>query len=134
MSAEIFLACFLANLFAFIVFGVVGWQVASYFIHKGIKKHLPEMIAGAIHGGTGAPHGMDEEAQKALAELFTNAAKMPPGVIPHVGRVKCTCGATQDVPLEQNLEPFLKERGWHFESANYGWTCPACAGIKLSVA
>jgi hypothetical protein len=142
MTANLFLTCFLACMFAFVTFAVFGWQVIGFLIKRALNKHLPEMIAGALHAASGAQHqhsslvaeglsgvtgtgGIDE-----LRELMKVAANTPPGIIPHLETVRCGgCKIEQKVPVEVNLEPFLPDLGWKFVP-EIGWACRSCAGDK----
>lgn len=151
-TSSVFLACFLACTFAFVVFAVIGWQVVSWLVRKKIKEALPKIIHDAmgamvlsepptegIHNavaGAGLnpfPTPLADLSPRDLAfmkELQENAKKTPPGVIPHLSKVECGCGTVQDVPLDQNLSPYLTERGWRCEPQHNGWACPKCVGYR----
>jgi len=120
---NLFLTCFLACLFAFVVVVVLSIQVIGFLVKRWFYKNLPEILSQAMHGGTGAQHPVDNEA---LRELIANAAQMPPGVTPHLSAVTCQCGYKVTVPLAEELPPFLQDLGWKCEERFNGWGCPAC--------
>jgi len=123
---NLFLTCFLACLFAFVVVVVLSIQVIGFLFRRWFFKNLPEILSQAMHTmhtRVGAGHPADEAA---IRELLDNAAVTPPGVTPHLSVVTCACGIVQDVPFAAPLPPFLLSVGWHFEPRLEGWICSAC--------
>jgi hypothetical protein len=132
MIADIFLTCFVANLFAFVVFALLGWQIGAYLLKRAVHKHLPEILEKTLNGVP--PLGeRDPEAMANLQELFAAAHNTPPGVVPHLATVKCGagCGREQAAPLELPLQPFLEGLGWRCEVQFDGWGCPICVRAAL---
>lgn len=123
MSAELFLTCFLACLFAFVVLVVLALQIVGFFIRRWITKNLPEILSSALHSGTGVTHPADEAM---LREILKNSQGKPDGVVPHLSVVTCGCGFHQTVPLALPLPPFLTELGWQYDERFEGWGCPTC--------
>lgn len=75
MTAELFLNCFLACMFAFVVFGVLAWQIGSFFIRRWMAKELPGIIAKTLHGQHG---GMEDPAAVAAIEEILRKTKGEP--------------------------------------------------------
>lgn len=131
MSAEIFLTCFAACLFAFLVVAVFGVQIGLYFAKRAFMKWLPEIM----HAATATPrteNAWPNDDSRIIEELRKAAAMTPPGVIPHLPMIKCRCGRDQAVPPETNLQPFLLGRGWRCDERFDGWGCPDCVAAKPS--
>jgi hypothetical protein len=121
MTADLFLTCFLACLFAFVVFGVLAYQIGGYLVKRAVEKNLPEILSKMLHGAG------DPEAREALAELARSA---PPSLAVPYPAMKCQCGREQSVP-DVPVVPFLEEIGWRWVDADVVggalWKCPLCA-------
>ncbi len=61
MNADLFMTCFLACTFSFVVFGVIGWQVSRFLIRRSLTKNMPKIIHDAVHGTTPAHVGFSDE-------------------------------------------------------------------------
>lgn len=122
MTADLFLTCFLACMFAFVVFGVLAYQIGGFLLKRAATKHLPEILTTAIRGAAPMPPAELDELMK-LSGLDSSGT-----VIPHLPVIKCKCGREQSVPLELPLAPFLEKIGWRCEVQYDGWACPVCVG------
>lgn len=127
MTADLFLTCFLACMFAFVVFGVLAFQIGGFLLKRAATKYLPEILATAIRGADAMPPAELDELMK-ISGLDPRGKNLDGTVIPHLPVVKCKCGREQSVPPELPLAPFLEKIGWRWKEQNDGWSCPVCAG------
>lgn len=127
---KLFLACFLACTFSFVVFGVAGYQIFKFLVRRWMKISLPKVI----HSVLGGQHGALDPFS---AGVVTGArTTMPPEFLKELMTAKCVCGREQALP-PTNGGDFLREIGWTFDEDGVEepqWLCPFCGAKSESKA
>jgi hypothetical protein len=122
MISDIFLSAFLGCLLALAMVAIAAWQIAIHVARKWFASKLPEIVHQAL--GVAATTPLDSPD---IQEMVKAAGAVPPGVVPHTGRLRCACGTELAVPIEKDLPTFATAHGWQFDAEVFGgWGCPEC--------